>query len=192
VKKTNRKCSVDGCDNKHSAHGFCRNHLAKYRRKNDPEYKARINKNQLQKYYDDHEERKKRKRKINKSIQSEIVTILGGQCVACNEKFNPELKISNLHIHHRLYSDKDKSDLARTGVTGHHWEIKRLIKNNQITELKKKFTLLCRECNHMEGYAKKNSKKTFNFIVWMLDEGHLEEALKDDTELKKITDFMKN
>jgi len=97
-----------------------------------------------------------------------------------------------MHIYHKFYSDKDKADLERTGVTGHQWEIKRLVKNNQITELNKKFTLLCRECNHMEGFAKKDSKKTFDFICWLLGEGHLEEALKDDPKLKRITDFMQN
>jgi len=189
-KTKNRKCSIDGCNNKHHAHGLCRSHWGKHRRKNDPEYRDRINKRQLRSYFDDHESRKAVKRKIGKSIQSEIVTILGGKCVACDEKFNPKLSQSNMHIHHKFYSDKDKADLERVGITGHHWEIKRLIKNNQIHELRKKFTLLCRDCNHMEGYAKKNSKKTFNFICWLLGEGQLEEALQDDPKLKKITEFL--
>jgi len=192
VKKTNQKCSVDGCDKPHSGKGFCKNHyMINYFRTN-PEQRTNKNKRDLNRYYKNYEENKAKKRKIGKSIQSEIVTLLGGKCVACDEKFNPELPSSNMHIHHMTYSDKDKADLSRIGVTGHHWEIKRLIKNNQITELKNKFALLCRECNHMEGYAKKDSQKTFNFICWLLDEGHLEEALKDDPKLKKITGFMKN
>ena len=191
MKKTNRKCSIEGCNKKHQAKGFCKGHYMKFLRTN-PEWKADKNKKDLDRYYKDHEKNKAIKRKTNKSIQSQIVTLLGGKCVACDEKFNPELPSSNMHIHHKFYSDKDKSDLERVGVTGHHWEIKRLIKNNQTTELKKKFTLLCRECNHMEGFAKKDSKKTFDFICWLLGEGHLEEALKDDPKLKKITDFMKN
>ena len=191
MKKTNRKCSFEGCNKKHQAKGFCKDHYMKYLRTN-PEWKADKNKKDLERYYKNYEENKAIKRKIGKSIQSEIVTLLGGKCVSCDEKFNPKLPYSNMHIHHKIYSDKDKADLERTGVTGHQWEIKRLVKNNQIIELNKKFTLLCRECNHMEGFAKKDSKKTFNFICWLLEEGHLDEALKDDPKLKKITDFLKN
>jgi len=191
VRETNRKCSVDGCDKPHSGKGFCKNHyMINYYRTN-PKQRTAKTKRDLNRYYKNHEENKTKKRKISKLIQSEIVTLLGGKCVSCDEKFNPELSISNLHIHHKTYSVKDEADRKRTGVTGHHWEIKRLIKNNQINELKKKFTLLCRECNHMEGYAKKNSQKTFDFICWLLNEGHLEEALKDDPKLKKITEFLK-
>jgi len=162
AKTKNRKCSVEGCNNKHNAYGFCISHWGKLRRKNDPEYRDRINKRQLQEYYADHEKHKAIKRKIGKSVQSEIVIILGGKCVSCDEKFNPELvSYSNLHIHHKFYSDKDKADLKRIGITGHQWEIKRLIKNNQINELKKKFTLLCRECNQMEKFAKKKWSENF-------------------------------
>lgn len=164
----------------------------KYLRTN-PEWRSDKNKKDLERYYKNYEENKAIKRKIGKSIQSEIVTILGGKCVSCDEKFNPELlSSSNLHIHHKFYSDKDKADLKRIGITGHHWEIKRLIKNNQINELKKKFTLLCRECNQMEKFAKKNGQKTFDFFCWLYGENYLDQALKDDPKLKKLTDFMKN
>jgi len=111
--------------------------------------------------------------------------------VSCDEKFNSEISRSNMHIHHKFYSDKDIADLKRIGVTGHHWEIKRLIKNNQINELKKKFTLLCRECNQMEKYAKKNSQKTFDFFCWLYGENYFDQALKDDPKLKKLSEFMK-
>ena len=36
--KTTRICSVEGCKNKHKGHGFCENHLRKYRRWGDPCY----------------------------------------------------------------------------------------------------------------------------------------------------------
>jgi len=188
----NRKCSVEGCDNKHEAHGLCRSHWSRHRRATDPEYREKYRKKSSESYYKFHEERKSKKRKIGKSIQSEIVTLLGGKCVSCDEKFNPTLSRSNLHIHHKFYSDKDKGDLDRIGVTGHQWEIKRLIKNNQINELKKKFTLLCAECNIMEGFAKKDGKKSFDFFCWMYGEGLFNEVLKDDPKLKKLTEFMKN
>jgi len=187
----NRKCSVEGCNDKHHGKGFCKNHYQQNYKKENPEYASKQNTKNLERYYKNHEANKLKKRVAGKSIQSEIVTLLGGKCVSCDEKFNPKLPRSNLHIHHKFYSKKDEDDKKRMGVTQHHWEIKKLIKNNQINELKKKFTLLCVECNVMEGFAKKDSKKTFNFICWLLGEDYLEEALKDDPTLKKLTDFLK-
>jgi len=170
---------------------LCISHWGKLRRKTDTEYRDRLNKRRLREYYVDHEKHKALKRKAGKLIQFEIVTLLGGKCVSCDEKFNPELPRSNMHIHHKFYSDKDKADLKRIGITGHHLEIKRLIKNNQINELKKKFTLLCRECNQMEGFAKKSSQKTFDFFCWLYSENYFDQALKDDPKLKKLSEFMK-
>ena len=190
--KTNQKCSVEGCNRKHQAKGFCKNHYMTNYFKTNTKQRTDKNKKGMERYYNkNYEEHKAIKRKTGKLIHSEIVTFLGGKCVACDEKFNPELPISNLHIHHKIYSDKDEADRKRTGVTGHHWEIKRLIKNNQINELKKKFTLLCRECNHMEGYAEKSGQKTFDFFCWLYGENYFDEALKDDPKLKKLTEFLK-
>ncbi len=191
VKTKNRKCSVDGCDKPHEAHGMCKSHWGKHRRKTDPKYREKYRKKSSDGYYKFHEERKATKRESGKQFQRKVVKMLGGKCVACDEKFNPELSHSNIHIHHKIYSKKDEEDRKRIGITKHHLEIKKLIKNNQINELKEKFTLLCADCNKMEGFAKKDSKKTFDFICWLLGEGYLEEALADDPKLKKLSEFMK-
>ena len=63
----NRKCSVEGCDNKHEAHGLCRSHWSKHRRATDPEYREKYRKKSRDGYYKFHEERKKQKRITGKN-----------------------------------------------------------------------------------------------------------------------------
>lgn len=38
----NRKCSVEGCDNRHNSHGYCRKHLYRWKRYGDPLFVKKI------------------------------------------------------------------------------------------------------------------------------------------------------
>lgn len=192
VHTKNRKCSVDGCDNKHEAHGLCKSHWGKFRRKNDPEYRDKQNKKQLQAYYDDHEKRKTTKNTKQKIIRADIYKKLGGKCESCGEKFNPTLSRSNLVIHHKFYDEDDmrikKKYKGKIG-SKHHWEVKKMLENGVST--KKKFGLLCIQCNVLEGFVRMNAFKAFDAFAWLYGEGHFDEVLKDDPTLKKLSEFMK-
>jgi len=189
--KTNRKCSVDGCDKKHQAKGFCKNHYMKYLR-TIPEWKDKQNKKQLQAYYDDHENRKERKRIDGKAQRAELYRKLGAKCVSCGEKFNPTLKRSNLEIHHKIYDDEDmKIKNKNNGNIGSRQitELIRMFKNG--INPNEKFGLLCGQCNTLEAFVRLNPVKAFDTFCWLHGEGYFDEALKDDQTLKKLTEFMK-
>jgi len=189
--KTNRKCSVDGCNGKHSAKGFCKAHYMKYLRTN-PEWKDRVNKRQLAEYYGNHEERKKRKRIAGKLSRIDLYKKLGGKCDSCGEKLNESLRRSNLQFHHKSYDKDDERIRAKfKGNLGskHHWEIKRMIKNG--INPKKKFVLLCLQCHDVETASHQNPKKAFDMFAWLYGEGLFDQVLKADPKLKKLSEFMK-
>jgi len=176
---SNRKCSVDGCNELHHGLGYCKNHYAKFRRKNDTEYRDRINKNQLQKYYDNHEERKKRKRVAGRLGRIELYKKLGGKCESCGEKLDDSLPRINLQFHHKTYDEDDmriKKKFKGNLGSKHHWEIKRMLKNG--INPKGKFGLLCIQCNLLEAFVRMNPSKAFESFAWMYGEGHFDEALK--------------
>ena len=66
----NRKCSVEGCDNKHEAHGLCRSHWSKHRRATDPEYREKYRKKSIESYYKFHEKRKTAKNTKQKLLRA--------------------------------------------------------------------------------------------------------------------------
>jgi len=192
VKKTNRKCSVDGCDKPHSGKGFCKSHyMTNYYRIN-PNQRTDKTKRDMIRYYKNHEENKQRKRELGKSERAELYRKLGAKCVSCGEKLNLNLKISNLHIHHKFYDEEDMKARAKfKGSTGsrHILELIKMIKNG--IDPSKKFTLLCNQCNLIEAWVRKDKNKAFETFCWLYGEGYFDEALKDDKSLKKLTDFMK-
>lgn len=192
VKTKNRKCSVDGCDKPHSGKGFCKNHYLKFKRETDPEWKNKVNEKQLQAYYDDHENRKERKRIDGKTKRAELYLKLGGKCVSCGEKFDPKLKISNLAIHHKFYDEEDiKAKKKFKGSTGSRQftELIRMFKTG--IDPNKKFTLLCHQCNLLEGWVRVNPEKAFDTFAWLVSEGYFDKAMENDPSLKKITEFLK-
>ena len=98
----------------------------------------------MKKKYLKDDENKKKKREAGKSQRAELYRKLGGKCVACGEKFNPNLTRSNLEIHHKFYDEEDmkikkrlKGNLGSRQIT----ELTRMFKNG-ITPTQK-FTLLC-------------------------------------------------
>lgn len=149
VHTKNRKCSVEGCDTKHEAHGLCKSHWTKSRRKNDPEYRDRMNKKQLENYYKHHEKRKTAKNTRQKFLRADIYKKLCGKCESCGEKFNPDLATSNLVIHHRIYDEYDmiiKKKFKGNIGSKHHWEVKKMLENG--ISAKEKFGLLVINATH--------------------------------------------
>jgi len=189
----NRNCSIEGCNNKHEARGFCRSHWTKFRRKNDPEYREKMRKKSIDSYYKFHEKRKTEKNVRQKFQRADLYRKLGGKCDSCGEKFNPDLKKSNLAIHHKFYDEEDiKTKKKYKGQLGsrHIYEVIHMYKNG--INPKKKFGLLCEQCNLIEGWVRVNPAKAFETFCWLHGEGYFDEALKDDPKLKKLTSFMKN
>jgi len=192
MKTKNRKCSIEGCNNKHEAHGLCKSHWGKYRRKTDSTYKDKMNKRNMDYYYKNHEERKKRKRISGKLERIELYKKLGGKCESCGEKLDESLSRVNLQFHHKTYDEDDmriKKKFKGNLGSKHHWEIKRMLKNGIST--KEKFTLLCIQCNVLEAFVRMNPDKAFDAFCWLHGEGHFDEVLKHDPKLKKLTNFMK-
>jgi len=195
-----KTCSVKGCNRPHLAMGYCNNHYSNYRvklkRETDPEWRDKTNKYQMKKYYEQHDYRKKQKRGYSKKYQQQIVKALGSKCISCDEKYNPDLKQSNLQIHHKFYSEEEKKikkeNKGNLGAT-HKYEALRMIKQGKYAELKKKFTLLCQQCNTIEAFVRKNPKKAFETFCWIYSEGQFNEVLSedDDKSLRKITEFLK-
>ncbi|MCV0431829.1 hypothetical protein [Nitrosopumilus sp.] len=119
-----------------------------------------------------------------------IVNALGKKCDSCGEKYNPELKKSNLDIHHREYSEEDKKYFKKHGIGQQKYESLRMIKTKKINELKKKYVLLCKQCHQIETFCHQSPKKAFDMFAWLYGEGLFDEVLKDDPTLKKLTDFL--
>ena len=192
AKIKNRKCSVESCNKPHEALGFCKSHYLKHRRKTDSTYKDKMNKRSMGYYYENHEERKKRKRISGKLGRIELYKKLGGKCESCGEKLDESLSRVNLQFHHKTYDEDDmriKKKFKGNLGSKHHWEIKRMLKNGIST--KEKFALLCIQCNLLEAFVRMNPDKAFDAFCWLHGEGHFDKAFEDDKQLKKLTDFMK-
>jgi len=160
--------------------------------RNIPEWKNKQNKKQLQAYYDDHENRKERKRIDGKAQRRELYLKLGAKCVSCGEKFNPKLKRSNLEIHHKFYDEEDmKIKNRNNGNIGSRQitELIRMFKNG--INPNEKFTLLCGQCNTLEAFVRLNPEKAFETFCWLSSEGYFDQALKTDPKLKKLTEFLR-
>jgi len=187
-----RKCTVNGCNNKHHGKGFCRKHYQQNYIKENPEYASKLNTKNMERYYKNHEANKLRKNIKGKSERAELYRKLGAKCVSCGEKYNPKSARSNLEIHHKEYSKEDLEVKAKNkGNIGsrHILELKRMFKNG--VNPNKKFCLLCKQCNVIEAHVRINPTKAFETFCWLYGEGQFDEALKDDHTLKKLTNFLK-
>jgi len=143
-------------------------------------------------YFKFHEKRKKAKNANQRIVRADLYRKLGGKCESCGEKFNPDLRKSNLAIHHKFYDEDDirtKKKFKGSLGSKHIYEVKRMFQNG--INPKKKFGLLCEQCNLIEGWVSVNPKKAFDTFCWLHGEGYFDEALEDDPTLKKLTDFMK-
>lgn len=194
---TNQICRFDGCNQTATIRELCkrhyRNEYAKQKR-SDPKWAEQNRKNALATYYKHHDSYKKKKRKYEKKHFEKIIKVLGSKCDACNERYQRDLPRSNLDLHHKFYTDADKTYFKKYGVMPGKQEALRMIKSEQISELKMKYILLCQQCNLIEAWVRKNPKKGFETFAWLYGEGHFDEVLKDDTDnstIKKLTEFMK-
>ena len=126
-----------------------------------------------------------------KKSSERIFEVYGNKCASCGEKYNSNSNRRNLQLHHRFYSEEDTQYFKKHGIGQGKYEALRMLEANQINELKNKFTLLCPQCNMLEAYVRKDGKKAFEAFCWLYSEGHFDEALKDDTSFKKLSEFMK-
>lgn len=121
-----------------------------------------------------------------------IIDVLGSKCASCGEKYTRGVKMPNLQIHHKFYTEEDKEYKKKYGVNQHKYEALRMIKTNKINELKKKYTLLCGQCNMLEAWVRKDGVKAFEAYCWLHEQGYFDEALRDDAKFKKLSEFMKD
>ena len=97
-----------------------------------------------------------------------------------------------MEIHHKEYSAEDMAVKEKyKGNIGsrHILELKKMLKTG--INHKKKFCLLCSQCNALEAFARINKTKAFETFCWLAGEGYFDDALKADPKLKKLSEFMK-
>jgi len=118
-------------------------------------------KRQAEYYIENREKIVKRKKRKGGEQLLKSIKILGGKCAACEELFNPNLKRSNLEIHHWYYDDKDLKIKQRYGIvmTPNVRHVLKMAKNG--INPKKKFALLCNQCHLMETSIRQNQKKAW-------------------------------
>jgi len=102
----------------------------------------------------------------------EAMYMLGDKCESCGEKYNPNHsgKRINLEIHHLYYDKQDKVKLEKYGSMGEIYrDVLRMAKRGE--NPKKKYTLLCQQCNTLEGWIRKNPDKAMAAISYCIDQG---------------------
>lgn len=184
----NKQCSEDSCIGVVFARGLCSRHYWQVRRL-DPIFREKKNKDNLERYHAN-PAIKERKRIRQKSWTAEIYIKLGGVCVSCGERYDPNLSRSNIQIHHKFYDDDDeriKKKFKGNLGSKHHWEIRRMLKNGVNPE--KKFCLLCRECNLLEGNIRQDYAKALHTFLWLLEQGEFEKN-NFSPILRKMTGLM--
>jgi len=188
----NRKyvgCKITGCKNDHRSSGFCRKHYEQFRMK-DTSYSK--HKKELDKKRQRTPEYKDKKSKEKKLLRRKLIELLGGKCVSCGEKYDPNSPRLNLEIHHKEYSEKELENKKKYGQgygSSYVNELNQMFKKG--INPKKRFCVLCRQCNMLEAWVRRDTLKAFDAYCWLHGEGYFDKALKDDPKLKKLSEFMK-
>jgi len=193
-----KTCSVEDCNKPHSREGYCKSHYSKFiaypkRRSElleDPEKYEQHKKHVMELYYKSHDKKKQQKRERLSRMTLKAIRILGGKCESCGEKYDPDLKKTNLEFHHNYYDEKElerrKKSLLVTNIA------ESIIKMSKKGNPKKKFALLCKQCHQIETFSHQDPKKAFDMFAWMHGEGMFDEVLNDDAKNnRKITEFLK-
>ncbi len=136
---------------------------------NNPDKRQQKLKRQAEYYIENRGKIVKRKKRKGGEQLLKSIKILGGKCAACEELFNPNLKRSNLEIHHWYYDDKDLKIKQRYGVvmTPNVRHVLKMAKNG--INPRKKFALLCNQCHLIETFIRQNQKKAWLMLQWLIE-----------------------
>ena len=100
-----------------------------------------------------------RKRQKGKTRILEVINILGSKCESCGEKYNPNLRRSNLEIDHEFYL---RGEFAGTSTIHRILRLKK-----QGVDPKKQYNLLCHPCHMIVTYIRKNPSKANDVINFL-------------------------
>jgi len=197
VLPTNRGgiCKVVGCDKKNHGQGYCKIHYSKLvatpRIQNNPALRERVRESQRKS--EQRPERKERKQEIDKrrrfNDRIRVIKMIGTKCASCGEKVdmsNPQ----NLEFHHKYYDDYDEKFMKKYGRNPSNYKQVLDIASNGINP-KKKFELLCHQCNVLEAFVRTNPKKAWDAIFWLIEHNILDADLLDEKGNRKLTEFLK-
>jgi len=120
----------------------------------------------------------------------EATAMLGSECEACGEKLEPTRKRINLEIHHLEYDERDKERIKKYGTIGDVFsDVLRMSEEGK--NPKKKFLLLCQDCNTMESRIRKDPDKAMSLFSWCVEQGIIDVETPDPEGNKRIDEFIR-
>ena len=132
----------------------------------------------------------KKKSETQRKRRLEAMSMLGSECDACGEKYEPNRKRINIEIHHLEYDERDKERLKKYGTIAD--VVQDVLKMSEKGENpKKKFLLLCADCNKLESLIRKNSDKAMSFFAWCVEQGIIDVETPDPEGNKRIDEFIR-
>ena len=147
------------------------NYQSKYYKKNQPQLSKQKSKTQ-------------RKRRL------EATAMLGRECEACGEKLDPNRKRINLEIHHLEYDERDRERIKKYGTIGDIF--RDVLRMSEIGKNpKKKFLLLCKDCNSLEGWIRKDPDKAISLFGWCVQQGIIDVETPNPEGNKRIDEFIR-
>jgi len=130
---------------------------------------------------------RKQKRETQKKRWIEAVNMLGDKCESCGEKNNSE---NPLEIHHLYYDDQDKIRREKWGGVGEIFRyVLRMAKQGK--NPKGKFTLLCKQCNNLEAWIRKNPDRALSAFAWCVEKGIIDVETPNPEGNKQLDEFIK-
>jgi len=164
-----------------------------YRKKfeENPEEHEKFLKDRAEYYRKNKPKQQKQKAEFTRQQSLKVIKLLGGKCVSCGELFDPNLKKTNLEIHHLYYDENDLRVKQRHGsISSNIRDVITMFENGK--NPKEKYVLLCKQCHNIETYSHQDPKKTFDMFCWLYEQGIFEKVLNDDAKNnRKITEFLK-
>jgi len=155
-----------------------------------PERHERYKRLLKEKYRENKPAIQKKKSETQKKRQLEAMYMLGDKCEACGEKYNSKLKKTNLHLHHFYYDKHEKEKREKYGTIGETFrDVLNMAKRGE--NPKKKYTLLCQQCNALEGWIRKNPDKAIDAFGWCFEKGIIDFETPTPEGNKRIDEFIK-
>lgn len=135
--------------------------LTEYRRRRakiDPEWHQK-QKDQRKDYYKKTKPKQQLQKKLKvKEQRSLVIKQMGGKCDSCREEYNPHLKHSNIHFHHKAYIN---SKITKVET---YRQVLDII--NRGDDPKIQFGLLCYTCHMILTHLQKNREKSKKALAY--------------------------
>lgn len=156
----------------------------------NPEQLLKDKKRQAEYYKQNKPRLSKKKSETQRKRRLEAMSMLGSECGACGEKYEPNRKRINIEIHHLEYDERDKEKLKKYGTIAD--VVQDVLKMSEKGENpKKKYLLLCSDCNKLESLVRKNPDKAMSFLAWCIEQGIIDVETPNPEGNKRIDEFIR-